>query len=101
MAKKVHSQKTDPRQMTCFNCRNGHCENCVDVLRMVYSDEMICTCTRKNHLGEPIANQIKDPESGTVYAPGLTVSELSEVAIDPTKREAFLAQFARKLEEEE
>jgi hypothetical protein len=69
-----NSQKPNKRHMTCPNCHNGDCNNCVDVTRILagYTDE-ICQCTRKNHSGEPQQNQILDPETGTVHAPGLTV----------------------------
>lgn len=93
MAKKIHAQKPDPRDMTCPNCKLGFCEGCVDVLRSVYTDEMICTCRRAGHLGEPTSEQILDPETGTVYAPGMTIDELGRVATDPEKVKAFLEQF--------
>ena len=74
-----HDQKVEQKHMVCSNCKAGRCEECVDILRILYTDKMICECTRKNHNGEPRDQQILDPESGTVYGPGLTVSEDGEV----------------------
>jgi hypothetical protein len=74
-----HDQKPDDRHFVCSNCHNGNCFECVDVLRMVYTDETICRCTRRGHDGEPNSQQILDPETGAVYAPGLVVSEDGEV----------------------
>lgn len=72
---KRHDQKPDKKNMTCTPCGRGHCEECVDIIRMLFTKNRICQCTRKGHDGEPINQQIKDPETGTVYAPGLTVTE--------------------------
>lgn len=68
-----HSQKVQPKHFTCTNCQNGDCMICVDVLRMVYTSVTICQCTRQGHSGEATDKQIQDPETGAVYAPGLTV----------------------------
>lgn len=65
--------------MVCVPCRRGDCTECVDVLRSVYTDVMVCQCTRENHDGEPVRQQILDPETGTVYAPGLEVTIDGEV----------------------
>lgn len=72
-----HDQK--PPRAVCSNCRNGNCEGCVDVLRSVYTDDKLCDCRRKNHTGEPMSQQILDPETGTVHAPGLTVDSDGKV----------------------
>lgn len=74
-----HSQKPTRRLMICKPCKDGSCGSCVDILRSVYTDKMICQCDRRGHDGEPINNQILDPETGTVYAPGLEVSANGEV----------------------
>lgn len=70
-----HSQKPDKKHMTCPKCHEGKCDECVDVARILagFQNE-ICQCTRKKHAGEPQAEQILDPSTGTVYAPGLKVS---------------------------
>lgn len=65
--------------MTCPRCKAGMCRECVDVLRSIYTDEMICTCKRPDHSGEPILVQVLDPFTGTVHAPGLTVDIDGEV----------------------
>jgi hypothetical protein len=46
---------------------------------MVYTDETICRCRKQGHSGEPRDQQILDPETGTVHAPGLQVSIEGEV----------------------
>ena len=69
-----HDQKPNKRHMTCTNCSLGNCNNCVDVTRYLAGFTMpICQCSRKGHNGEPRDQQILDPETGTVYAPGLEV----------------------------
>lgn len=68
--------------MVCPNCKAGYCEGCVDVLRAAYSDEKICACVKQGHSGEPSAQQVLDPESGDVYAPGLIVHEDGTVERD-------------------
>lgn len=72
-----HDQKPDKRFMTCISCREDNCDRCIDRIRAIYSSEMVCTCERQMHVmrrdGEAILNQIKDPETGTVYAPGLSI----------------------------
>lgn len=69
-----HSQKPSRQHMTCPNCHQGKCENCVDVGRLLAGFEnTICQCRKKGHSGEPRDQQILDPSTGTVYAPGLKV----------------------------
>lgn len=63
----------------CEKCKAADCENCVDVLRAIYSDKMICMCNRARHSGEPVNEQIRDPETGAVHTPGLIISENGEV----------------------
>jgi hypothetical protein len=100
VAKKLHSQKADRSHMICSSCLAGDCHSCVDVLRVVYAKDLICQCRRAKHLGEPIDEQIKDPESGTVYGPGLSVTQLAEVAIDPVKLQAFIDEYTARMEEQ-
>lgn len=82
-----HSQRPDKSLMTCMRCKNGDCNNCVDVLRMVYTDQTICQCTRKNHSGEPVDQQIADPFTGAIHAPGLTVEPNGEIHRTPSEGE--------------
>lgn len=61
--------------MTCPNCKANNCAECVDILLILAGSETVCTCTRKNHDGEPVDQQIADLLTGTVHAPGLEVAE--------------------------
>lgn len=63
----------------CTHCKGGNCSHCVDVARAAFDMEAICHCKERGHGGEPLDQQIKDPETGTVYAPGLSVTEGGEV----------------------
>lgn len=74
-----HDQRAHKSLMVCPNCKMGACEVCIDVLRSVYTDKPICQCTKQNHGGEPVEQQIQDPETGTVYAPDLQVTTDGEV----------------------
>lgn len=69
--------------MTCGSCIKGNCEDCVDRLLLLALRDAICGCTRKLHddkmQGEARLQQVADPETGAVYAPGLTVTEDGEV----------------------
>lgn len=66
----------------CTHCKAEDCSHCIDVLRVVFDMELICHCSRRDHSGEPRDQQIRDPETGTVYAPGLSVTEDGEVHRD-------------------
>ncbi len=83
MAKRIHDQRPEPRLMTCQNCKLGKCESCVDRLRRIYADDTVCQCTRKLHVekrdGDMTLNQIEDPETGDIHAPGLIVKADGEV----------------------
>jgi hypothetical protein len=70
-----HDQKPEKKHMTCSNCHAGNCEQCVDVIHILLGQPCICQCTRRGHSGEPRDKQIADPETGAVYAPGLTVQQ--------------------------
>lgn len=78
---------------TCTNCKQGKCEECVDVLRSVYTDDTICTCTRKNHSGEPALNQVADPFDGSVHGTAATITQSGEVLVDPEFRKNFIDEF--------
>lgn len=60
--------------MTCPACKRGECNQCVDVSLVLAGRKEICECTRQNHSGEPRDRQVRDPETGTVYGPGLSVN---------------------------
>lgn len=79
--------------MTCPACKKGECGACVDILRSVYADDLICTCTRKNHLGEPVDQQIKDPFTGDIHAPAAIIRENGEVEVDEEFRRKWREQF--------
>lgn len=59
--------------MVCAHCIQGNCNKCLDVARAVFGMELLCECKKSTHNGEPITQQIADPTTGTVHAPGLTV----------------------------
>lgn len=62
-----------PALFVCARCQAGDCRKCVDVLRVIVDLREICHCTIEGHDGEPFRQQITDPETGDVYAPGLIV----------------------------
>ena len=68
-----------PPPFVCQKCQLGLCEECIDVLRVIFSDTLICKCKRKGHDGEPVNWQIKDPETGAVHGPNVVVNESGEV----------------------
>lgn len=76
-----HDQKPKDGLMVCPECRKGNCVSCVDALLFIARGEgrEYCKCKRKGHNGEPRDQQILDPETGTVHAPGLTISKDGEV----------------------
>lgn len=64
-----------PALFVCARCQASDCEQCVDVLRVIVNLSPICHCTIQGHDGEPINQQILDPTTGDVHAPGLVVKE--------------------------
>lgn len=74
-----HDQQAVDALWICVSCKKNKCASCVDVLRAVYADTAICRCTRRNHDGDALNEQILDPETGSVHGPGLTVTEDGEV----------------------
>ncbi len=75
-----HDQRPTKQHMTCSNCHKGDCENCVDVARLLAGyTNLICQCTKKNHGGEANVQQILDPSTGVVHAPGLEVDRDGKV----------------------
>jgi hypothetical protein len=81
MARKAkHDQRTIPPGWVCTNCRDSNCNNCLDIVRLiVFRAPPLCTCKRKDHAREARDKQIRDPETGTVYGPGLQVTIDGEV----------------------
>lgn len=77
-----HDQKTKDEHMACSFCRNGVCDRCIDVVRALFSQESVCKCKKQGHMGEPLGKQILDPETGTVHAPGLVVTNDGQVFRD-------------------
>lgn len=88
-----HDQRPDKSNMVCPSCREGVCGGCVDVLRSVYTDVLICQCTRVNHSGEPSANQILDPETDSVYGPHAVIKADGTVVTDEEFKELWREQF--------
>lgn len=70
-----HSQKHEKKHMICTACGLGNCNECVDIMRAVYSKSDICECTKASHSGEPRDKQILDPDTGAVHAPDLVVDQ--------------------------
>lgn len=67
------------KKKVCVQCKYGQCQYCLDILNVLYDKSLVCTCELPNHSGEPRNNQILDPITGTVHAPGLTVTKDGEV----------------------
>jgi hypothetical protein len=68
-----HDQRPSETKMTCLWCNRGKCTECIDILRIIAGLDTICNCKLPNHAGEPRDQQVLDPETGVVHAPGLTV----------------------------
>ena len=77
----------------CIRCKQDDCENCVDILRVIYTDATICKCKRKGHSGEAVEKQVKDPFDGTVYGPEATIGEDGEVKVNAGFRKWFREKF--------
>ena len=74
-----HDQRPREAKFICTVCKAGACEDCVDIKRILLDMSRICDCTARGHKGEPRDQQVLDPETGVVHAPGLTVSIDGEV----------------------
>ena len=59
----------------CSFCLMTECDKCVDIIRISSGYKLICTCKLVAHAGEPRDQQILDPATGTVFAPGLGVTK--------------------------
>lgn len=68
-----------PPPYVCVDCKKGNCVNCIDVLRVVINLPEMCHCKRKNHDGEPANEQIADPTTGSVFGPGLEVTQDGDI----------------------
>lgn len=81
MARKAkHDQHSVPAHgYICASCRADTCNDCIDVLRAIFGGEPLCRCKRAHHSGEPTDRQVTDPETGTVWGPGLRVTAEGEV----------------------
>lgn len=79
MSKRYRNGEVDPKRMICTHCLHGACGNCIDIVRLVWDLEPMCTCTRANHSGEPRDAQVLDPDTGTVYGPAVAVTTDGEV----------------------
>jgi hypothetical protein len=84
MARKAkHDQRADGGvKFVCEMCLVGVCERCIDVGRITVfglDTPLLCQCTKQGHSGEANEKQITDPESGTVWGPGLRVTTDGEV----------------------
>lgn len=70
-----HRQNASKALMTCLPCRMDGCGDCVDKIMLLLGRPQICGCERQLHdekiQGEPRLEQIRDPVTGDVYAPGL------------------------------
>lgn len=79
MSKRFRNGEVDPKRMVCAGCLRNRCNECVDVLHALWGLDLICTCKRVGHEGEPRDQQIADPETGAVYTPGLKIATDGEV----------------------
>lgn len=79
-----HRQEVDKRLLDCPSCRGGNCSNCADRVLVLLGRDRVCSCGRSTHEdainGEPRINQVEDPFTGDVHAPGAIVeSETGKV----------------------
>lgn len=91
-----HDQRPDKSALVCVNCKNGDCYKCVDVLRMVYTDQPICKCERKNHGGEPNEQQVTDPFTGSVFGPHAVINPDGTVVTDEEFKRKWKEQFRER-----
>lgn len=71
-----------PALFVCARCQSGDCEQCIDVMRVIVNLVPICHCPIPEHDGEPFKQQILDPTTGDVHAPGLIVKEDGSIERD-------------------
>jgi hypothetical protein len=88
-----HAQRPDKTSMVCPSCKKDNCANCVDVLRAIYAEEMICKCTRQGHSGEAVDKQIADPFTGSVFGPHAVITEDGRVTTDEEFKRQWREQF--------
>lgn len=88
MAKRLHDQRPAKRDMTCPRCKEGKCNECIDVSLVLAGRPLICQCTRKGHDGEPRDRQVLDPiGEATVVGPGMMIDLDGSVTIRRKKIE--------------
>ena len=90
-----------PNDFVCDMCKLSSCENCIDVLRAVYTDDTICKCKRKDHSGEPVNQQVRDPFDGSVHAPNAVISEDGQVTYNEEFRSWWRKQFGTEAPDKE
>lgn len=88
-----HDQRPDKSTLVCVNCKAGKCGQCVDLLRVTYTEQMICKCEKQSHGGEAVHNQIRDPESGSIYGPHAVIKEDGTVTTDEEFKKMWREQF--------
>lgn len=77
------SQRYTPKtEFICTHCSAGDCNNCSDIMRIIVNLPEICQCARPEHSGEPVNQQILDPETGDVHAPGMVIHEDGSIEKD-------------------
>lgn len=62
---RVRKNKRPP--YVCDPCKTRDCNNCTDIMRVVFDQQLICKCDRRGHDGEPRDKQVKDPFTGEVH----------------------------------
>jgi hypothetical protein len=57
----------------CVRCQAGTCTGCIDVMRVVWDQKLICECPRPGHDGEPTGKRVLDPFDGSIHAPNAVI----------------------------
>ena len=63
----------------CVKCQADECVGCIDVMRVVWDQKLICKCPRPGHDGEPVGKHILDPFDYSIHAPNLVVGHNGRV----------------------
>lgn len=64
----------------CVRCQENKCVECIDIMRFIWNQKLICKCPRLGHDGEPRNSQVEDPFDGSVHGPNIRVGAGGEVA---------------------